>query len=304
MEVTNFIINLNAVIKPKKTILLIVKLICLLILFYQIILLSIDYLSFPYNVKLDIVDNENHLPAITLCVKSLFNKRKVISHFNLSVKYDLFKQKNNRKEDFEELENNFYSQYFQRLMNNFTEEKINLTLTAKEFIKCSAKLHDSQSFKEITVSDCGEKTQIMESLYREKRIGDKNSGKCFTYFSDINFKRESIVFQSNDFVRFELNKTYLQTKQSSIFVHKPRILNLQYNELLFDNVFYFQDYREYIFRKIEVNFLQWPHENDCHKYSGNFTIFYLFSFWSTGRLRLEARCLNLNKARPFFFSNK
>jgi hypothetical protein len=198
----------------------------------------------------------------------------VISYFNLSVDYDLFEQKYNEKEDDEELEYDFYSEYFGKLFYEFSVEKINLTLSAQEFIKCSAKLHDSQSFKGITVSYCEEKTEIIESLYRENRNGDKNSGKCFTYFAGINFKRESIIFQNNDFVRFELNKTYLQTKQFSMYVHKPRVFILYYNDLLFD---YLKglDYQEYRFRKTEVNFLEWPFENDCHKYSGNLTIFYL-----------------------------
>jgi hypothetical protein len=277
MEIKNFIINLNAVIKPMKNFLIVFKLICLLMLFYQIILLSIDYLSFPYNVKLEIVDNENHLPAITLCAESFFNKKKVISYFNLSVDYDLLEQKYNEKEDYEQ---DFYSEYFGKLLNEFSEEKINLTLSAKEFIKCSAKLHDSQSFKEITITDCGEKTEIIELLYGEKRNGDQNSGKCFTYFADINFKRDSIIFQNNDFVRLELNKTYLQTKLLSIFVHKPRVLILHYNDLLFDYQKGFDylkgfDYQEYRFRKTEVNLLEWPFQNDCHQYSGNLTIFYL-----------------------------
>ncbi len=219
------------------------------------------------------MDNENNLPAITLCTKSLFNKKKVISYFNLSVDYDLLEQTYNEKEDDEELEHDFYSEYFKRLVNEFSEEKINLTLSAKEFIKCSAKLHDSQSFKGITISDCGEKTVIIESLYRENRVVDQNSGKCFTYFADIGFKRESIIFQNNDFVRFELNKTYLQTKKLSIFVHKPRVFILHYNDLLFDYLKGF-DYQEYRFRKTEVNFLEWPFENDCHLYSGNLTIYY------------------------------
>jgi hypothetical protein len=241
------------------------------------ILLSIDYLSFPYDVKLDIVENENYLPAITLCTKSLFNKEKVISFFNLSVDHEFLEQKYNERDI--ELEQDFYSEYFKRLINNFTEEKINLTLTAKEFIKCSAKLHDSQSFKEITASDCGKNTEIIESFYREKRIRYQNSGKCFTYFSDINFERDSI-FQNNDFIQFELNKTYLHNKKFSIFIHKPKLLNLEYNEILFEYGLYFKDYQECRFRKVEANFLQWPHENDCHKYSGNSKKFNLFSLWS------------------------
>jgi hypothetical protein len=247
-----------------KNILIIVKLICLLMLFYQIVVLSIDYLSFPYSVKLEIVENNNYLPAITLCTKCLFNKKKVISYFNLS------KHEYNKKGSDEKLDT-----YFKRLVNKFTEEKINLTLSANEFIKCSAKLHDSQSFKSITISDCAEKTEIIESLYRENRVGERNSGKCFTHFAD--FKRESFIFQNNDLVRFELNRTDLIPKQYSIFVHNSRFLSLQFDDLLFkyDQFLVHQELR---FRKTEVNFLSWPYKNDCHRYSGNLTNTVLFCY--------------------------
>jgi hypothetical protein len=80
MDVKNFFIHLYGIRKcVKYTILNVVKFISLIIFSYQIILLSIDYLSFPYSVKLDINDDKQLLPAITFCSNYYFSKDKIKS---------------------------------------------------------------------------------------------------------------------------------------------------------------------------------------------------------------------------------
>ena len=83
----DFIKYLRMIKLFKRNLLLIIpQLISFILLFYQIILLTFDYLSFPYNVKLDIIHNQNYLPAITLCTVSdnYFNATKLKSKFNLT----------------------------------------------------------------------------------------------------------------------------------------------------------------------------------------------------------------------------
>jgi hypothetical protein len=47
---------------------LVFKLICLMIMCYQIVCVTLNYLSFPYNVNLYLTDDQNRdLPSITIC---------------------------------------------------------------------------------------------------------------------------------------------------------------------------------------------------------------------------------------------
>jgi hypothetical protein len=67
----------------KHSITSVVKLIYLIMLFYQIIILTIDYSSFPYSAKLDIIDDKQVLAAITICSDMYFLKERIKSYFNI-----------------------------------------------------------------------------------------------------------------------------------------------------------------------------------------------------------------------------
>ncbi len=114
------------------------------------------------------------------------------------------------------------------------------------------------------------KILVIESFY------SKYLGKCFTYFADISFKRESILFLNNDFIEFEMKENnFFDLRYGVInylfagyvvFIHNPRILiNQYYNELLSmgtNNEFTVD------FVKLKITFLSWPYEHDCSQYSG------------------------------------
>lgn len=178
--------DLRKLFKAKNSILIIVKLIFLLMLFYQIILLSIDYLNFPYKVKLEIINDKNYLPAITICAKKFFVKKKV----ELSLNNKKVKNSHSLKID----ENFNVEKFMNESLEKFSVHKLELTITAKELINCSANLHEFKSFKRKKIGNCVENTRVIESIY------GRDLGKCFTYFVNNSFRRESIVFRSNDFI--------------------------------------------------------------------------------------------------------
>ena len=70
---------------------LLYKLICLSLMCYQIITLTINYLLFPFNVKLYLTDDQNkHLPSITICF--MFYRQCLLTQFNFDfiIKYNEF----------------------------------------------------------------------------------------------------------------------------------------------------------------------------------------------------------------------
>jgi hypothetical protein len=62
----------------------IIKLICFVIMLLQIIYQSIDYFSYPINIKVDInYDKQQTFPSITLCTKrrSLMTKTQIRDYY-------------------------------------------------------------------------------------------------------------------------------------------------------------------------------------------------------------------------------
>src|SRR5882672_1048243 len=69
---------------------LLVKLICLSVLFYGGIEVTKDYFSYPYVYRLSVKPSERlDLPPITICTERdvLFEKTRIIDYFNISEKY-------------------------------------------------------------------------------------------------------------------------------------------------------------------------------------------------------------------------
>jgi hypothetical protein len=236
------------------------KLICLIIFVYQIILLTIDYLSFSHSVKLDIIDDKQVLPAITICSRNFFSKESINIYFNITDKVS-------RLEEYD-----FYKKYLIKIFNEFSADKLSLTISAKNLFNCSAKLHDFENLERKLLSDCEQYTEVIESLYNQYL------GKCFTYFGDISFNRESNIFLNNDFIEFEIKKNLIkvpfwgensQSLSFDVFIHSPGISILELNEKVITLESFFNEFR---FRMTRINYLSWPYEHNCFQYSGIFSI--------------------------------
>ena len=80
----------------KNHLMTILNIICLLVLFYNAIDMTFDYLSFNYSYKL-IVDDDNKegfdLPQISVCTENtiLFDKNKVIQYFDVNYFWKIFR---------------------------------------------------------------------------------------------------------------------------------------------------------------------------------------------------------------------
>jgi len=272
MDVKNFFKYLYERRKSiKYSVLNVVKLICSVIFVYQIILLTIDYLSFPYRVKLDIIDDKQTLPAITICSHYYFSKEKIKSYFNIT--YEFYKvSKENSNISSKNFESIFYEKYLKIILNDFSVNKLELTISAKDLFNCSANLHELKNLEHKLIFDCEEKTRVIESFY------DKYLGKCFTYFEDISFDRESFIFLNNDFIQFETKDKKLfdlefgiknsWTSLYSIFIRSPRMSYLQPDDA--SGSFIGGSISEFRFRMTRISFLSWPYEHDCYEYTGIF----------------------------------
>jgi hypothetical protein len=242
----------------KYSVLNVFKLICFIIFVYQIILLTIDYLSFSHSVKLDIIDEKQVLPAITICSENYFSKESINTYFNITDEVSKQEKQNNTL---------FYKKYL-KILSEFSADKLSLTISAKNLFNCSAKLHDFKTLQRKLLSDCEQYMKVIESLYNQYL------GKCFTYFGDISIDRKSNIFFNNDFVQFEIKPNLiakdseLQNSQElfyHVFIHSPRISILQLNEEIETQRHSFNEFR---IRMTRINFLSWPYEHNCFQYSG------------------------------------
>jgi hypothetical protein len=70
---------------------LLYKLICLSLMCYQIITLTINYLLFPFNVKLYLTDDQNkYLPSITICFWCYHQCLLTQFNYDFIIKSDMF----------------------------------------------------------------------------------------------------------------------------------------------------------------------------------------------------------------------
>ena len=82
------------IITISKYLLLIIQLICLFLLIYNGIDLTSDYLSFDYDYKLEVMDNDvdYNLPPISVCTENnvFFDKQKVLNYFDIRKEYSVY----------------------------------------------------------------------------------------------------------------------------------------------------------------------------------------------------------------------
>jgi hypothetical protein len=234
---------------------------------YQIIVLSIDYLSFPYSVKLDISQHNRVLPAITLCAPNFVSIQNIKTYFNITDQfYEISKKESNISNN--DFEFKFYLKYFKKLFNEFSANILKITISAKDLFNCSANLHNFENLERKQMSDCEQNTTVFESIYN-------NLGKCFTYFAD-NYSERKSIFLNNDYIEFKMKKIDLIdlyfnrsiksfNSKYGVFIHNPKnTIFKQFNTVspLGGTL------NEMRFRKTQTTFLSWPHEHDCIQYSG------------------------------------
>ena len=206
-----------------------IKTICFVTLVLSGLSVTLDYLSYPYIYKLIVSDNKYgfDLPAISVCTERhvFFDKHKVIQYFDLQQKYDewernvtiLFQKYDNycnkmnyvSKSDnywpctFLETENNhnmslFFREYEKKIFESLSFDQMkNLTISANELFKCSAKLHfryESKHSNATIIENCFERFDVLESIY------GNDFGICYTFFA----KNYSIYLKDDDYIQFDI----------------------------------------------------------------------------------------------------
>src|SRR6266446_5598876 len=81
--------------KYKTNVFSLIKIICFTILCYFAVLVTFDYLSYPYVYKLNVSDNKHgfDFPNISICTERdvFFDKQKIQNYFNLFNEFNAYK---------------------------------------------------------------------------------------------------------------------------------------------------------------------------------------------------------------------
>jgi len=225
----------------KSYIKLLVKVLCLSVLFYGGIEVTKEYFSYPYVYRLSVKPSEGlYLPPISICTERdvLFDKTRIIDYFNISQDYESYKldsiQKAIQLESECMKEHNFYvdnslsckvfgyyknylfNKYFieyktQMLSNmTFTELYDKFTVKANQLIKCTYFRHktnsnNNNSSDSQVMTDCSQSYAVLETIY-----GNKDFGICFTYFYTNHYNYYLI---DDDFIQFDIS---FETQQKFI----------------------------------------------------------------------------------------
>ena len=200
--ITKTLVKYLKQLKNKVHLFSIIKFNCLLILVLSGLSVTLDYLSYPYIYKLIVSDNKYgfDLPAISVCTERhvFFDKYKVIQYFDLQQKYEEWEQNvsqnfQNQKIDCNQISvgtywydhtywactlletvynhnlSEFFGDYEKKIFESLSFDQMkNLTISANELFKCSAKLHfryetfDSNSTE---IPNCFQRFDVLESIY-------------------------------------------------------------------------------------------------------------------------------------------
>src|SRR6202012_53693 len=94
VKYTIFVIKTKIGFTFKSYVKLLVKVLCLSVLFYSGIEVTKEYFSYPYVYRLSVESNKgSDLPPISVCTERYvyFDKKKIATHFNLTNKYKAYK---------------------------------------------------------------------------------------------------------------------------------------------------------------------------------------------------------------------
>ncbi len=261
----------------------------------QIIYESMDYFSYPINIKVDVnYDEQQTFPSISLCTKrrSLLTKTQIRDYYSdifwklnkLYTKYGCSAFVELSDKEIKRCEKDFYK-YERDLsailkeirdrntVNTTLEQLFDRTLHLNESIDCV--IH----YKNGKVVNCTQINGIVEYF-----DGLNQFGKCFTYFNDMreytNNNNTSETFRnSEDFAEFRINfknfidilgnyHIYEQTFQVIIGVHQPNNFLSNSNFEVLPQIANNFDY-EVVYSKMIFKSLEWPYSTDCRHYDNN-----------------------------------
>ena len=86
-----------------------------------------------------------------------------------------------------------------------------LMIRANDVINCSAKLHSRYESKKISIQNCVQDFNVLESIY-----GNKDFGICYTFFDS----NEKFYLKDNDYIEFDFSY-----EKGPEFSHATHFLN-------------------------------------------------------------------------------
>ena len=240
-----------------------VKLFCLIILLKSGYDVTSDYLSYPFEYKLIVLDNKYgfDFPSISICTENniLFDKRKIIEYFELNTKWKEFEKilfeefQQTVNECDETIEKNreisWYafnylskcylninrSELFINKIKNLIDFNLNfdetnsLTMNTNELFDCSANIHfrnESFDSNQHKIYNCFKYSEVLKSIY-----ANNDFGICFEFFA----KNYSIYLKDNDYI--DINIKYLG--YHNLFVNAFQEINNRFIDTISKDQNYF-----------------------------------------------------------------
>ena len=256
-NIKNFFLEQNF----KKLSFNILNAICLLILFYNAINMTFDYLRFEFSYKLIVDDNKEgfDLPEISVCTENnvLFAMNKVIQYFGVENEWRIKRTQIKKLDEtsksekvnetcFEEwkeanwlrdLRRNhsewrmnfctkkFFIQYKSFIFDEMSFYEMNsITVNANELFDCSAIIHIKHRVIDPNVTyinNCFDRIPVSKSIHFNKEFGI-----CYKFFS-VNHR---IILKDNDHInitiKFETQKDFMIVDRSienyNLYMHSLR----------------------------------------------------------------------------------
>ena len=246
----------------KKQIVFILNAICLVVLFYNAIDMTFDYLRFEFSYKLIVDDNKEgfDLPEISVCTENnvLFAKTKVIQYFdveniwqkkiiqmkNLDEKSGNDKVKDNCVEEWGKhrgddditknvleyrmnfCSNKFFIKFKVFIFDEMSFYEMNsITVQANELFDCSAIIHIKHTFIDPNVTyidNCFIRFEVLKSIYF-----NEDFGICYKFFSINNQIYLEAKNSINITIKFETQKDFMIVDRSIDF-HSLLMNSLRY----------------------------------------------------------------------------
>ena len=245
--------------------LIVVKLFCLIILLKSGFDVTSDYLSYPFEYKLIVLDSKYgfDFPSISVCTENnvLFDKRKIIEHFGLHTQWKeyekiLFEEFtqiinacNETFEDYRRNPNEFLkahnydficyininsSKLFVNKIENLIninlhfDEMLSLTINTNELFDCSANIHfRNESFDSNAnkIDNCFDYFDALKSIY-----ANKDFGICFEFFA----KNYSFYLKDNDYIDIIVK----YSAQNNLFINAFQDMNYRFLDIMSKGRYY------------------------------------------------------------------
>ena len=237
-NIKNFFLEQNF----KKLSFNILNAICLLILFYNAINMTFDYLRFEFSYKLIVDDNKEgfDLPEISVCTENniLFAKTKVIQYFGVENEWrkkiievkneqvnntcikEWLKGKYDRVAFRESIEwainfcsNKFFIQYKGFIFDEMSFYEMNsITVNANELFDCSAIIHIKHTFIDPNITyidNCFDRFPVLKSIHFKDDFGI-----CYKFFQT----NHGIILKDNDHMNITIK---FETQNDFMIVDRP-----------------------------------------------------------------------------------